>query len=164
MCNTFIDCLYWKRTVFECHSNQAIFYIMFVFGCKINTFCQNFKATTNISLLLFHDYFKFIQSYRILLTNCKHSSFSSLQFERRLNFIIISCIYFLVYFNKKSYLCNRNQTNSHRKIRKTIKKSSLTRGKTWEIKEEYSNLKDNAIWKKQFISPRCMGRVMTTSM
>ena len=49
-------------------------------------------------------------------------------------------------------------------IRKTIKKSSLTRGKTWEIKEEYSNLKDNAIWKKQFISPRCMGRAMTTSM
>ena len=164
MCNTFIDCLYWKRAIFECHSNQVILYIMFVFGCKINAFYQYFKVIKNISLLLFHDYFKFIQSYRILLTNCKHSSFSSLQFERRLNFIIISCIYFLVYSNKKSYLCNRNQTNSHRKIRKAIKKSSLTRGKTWEIKEEYSNLKDNAIWKKQFISPRCMGRAMTTSM
>ena len=71
MCNTFIDCLYWKRTFFECHSNQAILYIMFVFVCKINTFYQHFKAIKNISLLLFHDYFKFIQSYRILLTICK---------------------------------------------------------------------------------------------
>lgn len=130
MCNTFIDCLYWKRTIFECHSSQAILYIMFVFGCKINTFCQNFKAIINISLLLFRGYFKFIQSYRILLTNCKQSSFSSSQIERNLIFIIIFCIIFLVYFNKKSYLCNRNQTNSHRNIRKTIKKSSPTRGKT----------------------------------
>lgn len=71
MCNTFIDCLYWKRTIFECHSNQVILYNMFVFGCKINTFYQHFKAIKNISLLLFHDYSKFIQSYRILLTICK---------------------------------------------------------------------------------------------
>ncbi len=56
---------------FDCHSNQVILYIMFVFGCKINTFCQHFKAIKNISFLLFHDYFKFIQSYRILLTICK---------------------------------------------------------------------------------------------
>ena len=99
-------------------------------AAKLIHFVSILKQSKNISLLLFHDYFKFIQSYRILLTNCKHSSFSSLQFERRLNFIIISCIYFLVYSNKKSYLCNRNQTNSHRNIRKTIKKSSFARGKT----------------------------------
>ena len=32
---------------------------------------EHFKAIKNISLLLFHDYFKFIQSYRIPLTICK---------------------------------------------------------------------------------------------
>ena len=99
-------------------------------AAKLIHFVSILKQSKNISFLLFRDYFKFIQSYRILLTNCKHSSFSSLQFERRLKFIFISCMFFLVYSNKKSYLCNRNQTNSHRKIRKTIKKSSLTRGKT----------------------------------
>ena len=30
------------------------FYILFVFGCKINTFCQNFKDIKSISFLLFY--------------------------------------------------------------------------------------------------------------
>ena len=95
MCNTFIDCLYWKWTIFECHSNQAILYIMFVFGCKINTFYQHFKAIKNISLLLLHDYFIFIQSYRILLTICKAESVFVTQIVRKRKIIKISVFIFL---------------------------------------------------------------------
>ena len=47
---------------------------MFVFGCKINAFCQHFKENRNISFLLFIEYFKFIEAYPILLTICKAES------------------------------------------------------------------------------------------
>lgn len=55
---------------------------MVVFGCKINTFCQYFKAKSNISLLFFIEYFKFIRAYRILLTICKAESIFITQIVR----------------------------------------------------------------------------------
>ena len=56
--------------------------IMFVFGCKINTFCQHFKGKVNISFLLFIGYFNFIQAYPILLTICKAEGFFMMQIVR----------------------------------------------------------------------------------
>lgn len=119
-----------KRTFIGCHPNQAFFYTMFVFGCKINTFCQHFKKNKNISLSLFIEHFKFIEAYHILLTICKAESNFITQIVRLRKNNQDFCIYFLAYFNKSSYLCNRNQTNSHRNIRKTSKKSNLKRDKT----------------------------------
>ena len=55
---------------------------MFVFGCKINTFCQHFKEYKNILLLFFIEYFKFIRAYRILLTICKAESDFMIQIVR----------------------------------------------------------------------------------
>lgn len=68
---------------------------MFVFGCKINTFCQNFKANKNISLLLFIEYFKFIEAYHILLTICKAESIFITQIVRLRKIIKISVFIFL---------------------------------------------------------------------
>lgn len=119
-----------KRTFIGCHPNQAFFYTMFVFGCKINTFCQHFKKNKNISLSLFVEHFKFIEAYHILLTICKAESIFITQIVRLRKIIKISVFIFLAYLNKSSYLCNRNQTNSHRNIRKTSKKSNLKRDKT----------------------------------
>ena len=56
--------------------------IMFVFGCKINTFCQRFKEKANISFLLFIGYFNFIQAYPILLTICKAEGVFMIQIVR----------------------------------------------------------------------------------
>jgi len=61
---------------------KPFFYIIFVFGCKINTFCQHFKENKNISLLFFIEYFKFIRAYRILLTICKAESIFMMQIVR----------------------------------------------------------------------------------
>lgn len=91
---------------------------------------QHFKAIKNISLLLFHDYFKFIQSYRILLTNCKHSSFSSLQFEKRQILLLFPVYIFLSIPTKSRTFATEIKQIVIENIRKTIKKSSLTRGKT----------------------------------
>ena len=55
---------------------------MFVFDCKINTFCQHFKENTSISLLLFIKHFKFIEAYPILLTICKAESIFMVQIVR----------------------------------------------------------------------------------
>lgn len=55
---------------------------MFVFGCKINTFCQYFIENTNISFLLFIKHFKFIEAYHILLTICKAESNFMIQIVR----------------------------------------------------------------------------------
>ena len=55
---------------------------MFVFGRKINTFCQHFKENKTISLLLFIEYFKFIEAYHILLTICKAESIFMMQIVR----------------------------------------------------------------------------------
>lgn len=55
---------------------------MFVFGCKINTFCQNFIENINISLTLFIEHFKFIEAYHILLTICKAESNFMVQIVR----------------------------------------------------------------------------------
>lgn len=55
---------------------------MFVFGCKINTFCQYFKENKNISLLLFIEHFNFIEAYPILLTICKAESIFMIQIVR----------------------------------------------------------------------------------
>ena len=56
--------------------------IMFVFSCKINTFCQRFKEKANILFLLFIGYFNFIQAYPILLTICKAEGVFMIQIVR----------------------------------------------------------------------------------
>lgn len=74
---------------------KPFFYIMFVFGCKINTFCQHFKENKNISFLLFIEYFKFIKAYHILLTICKAESIFITQIVRLRKIIKISVFIFL---------------------------------------------------------------------
>lgn len=74
---------------------KPFFYTMFVFGCKINTFCQHFKKNKNISLLLFIEYFKFIEAYHILLTICKAESVFITQIVRLRKIIKISVFIFL---------------------------------------------------------------------
>ena len=74
---------------------KPFFYTMFVFGCKINTFCQYFKENKNISLLLFIEYFKFIEAYHILLTICKAESVFITQIVRLRKIIKISVFIFL---------------------------------------------------------------------
>ena len=68
---------------------------MFVFDCKIDTFCQHFKENTSILLLFFIEYFKFIRSYRILLTICKAESNFMIQIVRMRKIIKISAFIFL---------------------------------------------------------------------
>ena len=74
---------------------KPFFYTMFVFEYKINTFCQNFKENKNISLLLFIEYFKFIEAYHILLTICKAESVFITQIVRLRKIIKISVFIFL---------------------------------------------------------------------
>lgn len=74
---------------------KPFFYTMFVFGCKINTFCQHFKENKNISLLLFVEHFKFIEAYHILLTICKAESIFMTQIVRLRKIIKISVFIFL---------------------------------------------------------------------
>lgn len=74
---------------------KPFFYTMFVFECKINTFCQNFKENKDISLLLFIEYFKFIEAYHILLTICKAESIFITQIVRLRKIIKISVFIFL---------------------------------------------------------------------
>ena len=74
---------------------KPFFYIMFVFGCKINTFCQYFKEKASISLLLFVEHFKFIRAYHILLTICKAESIFITQIVRLRKIIKISVFIFL---------------------------------------------------------------------
>ena len=74
---------------------KSFFYIMFVFGCKINTFCQYFKEKTSISLLIFVKHFKFIRAYHILLTICKAESIFITQIVRLRKIIKISVFIFL---------------------------------------------------------------------
>ena len=74
---------------------KPFFYIMFVFGCKINTFCQYFKEKASISLLLFVKHFKFIKAYHILLTICKAESIFITQIVRLRKIIKISVFIFL---------------------------------------------------------------------
>lgn len=68
---------------------------MFVFGCKINTFCQYFKEKTSISLLIFVEHFKFIRAYHILLTICKAESIFMTQIVRLQKIIKNSVFIFL---------------------------------------------------------------------
>ena len=74
---------------------KPFFYTMFVFGCKINTFCQYFKENKNISLSLFVEHFKFIEAYHILLTICKAESIFMTQIVRLRKIIKISVFIFL---------------------------------------------------------------------
>lgn len=74
---------------------KPLLYITFVFGCKINTFCQHFEEKANISLLLFIEYFKFIEAYHILLTICKAESIFITQIVRLRKIIKISVFIFL---------------------------------------------------------------------
>lgn len=74
---------------------KPFFYIMFVFGCKINIFCQHFKGNKNISILLFVEHFKFIEAYHILLTICKAESIFMTQIVRKRKTIKISVFIFL---------------------------------------------------------------------
>ena len=74
---------------------KPFFYTMFVFGCKINTFCQHFKENKNISRLLFVEHFKFIEAYHILLTICKAESNFITQIVRLRKIIKISVFIFL---------------------------------------------------------------------
>lgn len=74
---------------------KPFFYTMFVFGCKINTFCQHFKENKNISLLLFVEHFKFIEAYHILLTICKAESIFITQIVRLRKIIKNSVFNFL---------------------------------------------------------------------
>lgn len=74
---------------------KPFFYTMFVFGCKINTFCQHFKENKNISLSLFVEHFKFIEAYHILLTICKAESIFMTQIVRLRKIIKFSVFIFL---------------------------------------------------------------------
>lgn len=74
---------------------KPFFYIMFVFGCKINTFCQYFKENKSVLFLLFIKHFKFIEAYRILLTICKAESIFMVQIVRKQKIIKISVFIFL---------------------------------------------------------------------
>lgn len=74
---------------------KPFFYTMFVFCCKINTFCQYFKENKNISLSLFVEHFKFIEAYHILLTICKAESIFMTQIVRLRKIIKISVFIFL---------------------------------------------------------------------
>lgn len=74
---------------------KPFFYIMFVFGCKINTFCQHFKENKSISFLLFIKHFKFIEAYPILLTICKAEDVFMIQIVRQRKIIEISVYIFL---------------------------------------------------------------------
>lgn len=74
---------------------KPFFYIMFVFGCKINTFCQHFEENTSISFLLFIKHFKFIEAYPILLTICKAEDVFMIQIVRQRKIIEISVYIFL---------------------------------------------------------------------
>ena len=74
---------------------KPFFYTMFIFGCKINTFCQHFKENKNISLSLFVEHFKFIEAYHILLTICKAESIFMTQIVRLRKIIKISVFIFL---------------------------------------------------------------------
>ena len=74
---------------------KPFFYTMFVFGCKINTFCQHFKANKSISFLFFVEHFKFIEAYPILLTICKAESIFMIQIVRQRKIIKISALIFL---------------------------------------------------------------------
>ena len=84
-----------KRTFIGVIKTKSFFYIMFVFGCKINTFCQYFKENTSISFLLFIEHFKFIKAYHILLTICKAKSIFITQIVRLRKIIKISVFIFL---------------------------------------------------------------------
>ena len=68
---------------------------MFVFDCKINTFCQYFKGNKSVLFLLFIKHFKFIEAYRILLTICKAESIFMAQIVRKRKIIKISVFIFL---------------------------------------------------------------------
>ena len=74
---------------------KSLFYIIFVFGCKINTFCQYFKENTSISFSLSVEHFKFIRAYHILLTICKAESIFITQIVRLRKIIKISVFIFL---------------------------------------------------------------------
>ena len=74
---------------------KPFFYTMFVFGCKINTFCQYFKENKSVLFLLFIKHFKFIEAYRILLTICKAESIFMVQIVRKQKIIKISVFIFL---------------------------------------------------------------------
>lgn len=83
---------------------KPFFYTMFVFEYKINTFCQNFKENKNISLLLFIEYFKFIEAYHILLTICKAESIFITQIVRLRKIIKISVfIFFHISTNRRTF-------------------------------------------------------------
>ena len=89
---------------------KPFFYIMFVFGCKINTFCQYSKEKANISLLLFIEYFKFIRAYRILLTICKAESIFITQIVRKRKIIKISVFIFLyISANRRTFATETKQ-------------------------------------------------------
>ena len=68
---------------------------MFVFDCKINTFCQYFKENTSVSFPLSIEHFKFIEAYHILLTICKAESIFITQIVRLRKIIKISVFIFL---------------------------------------------------------------------
>lgn len=74
---------------------KLFLYTMFVFGCKINTFCQHFKENKTISFLLLIKHFKFIEAYRILLTICKAESIFMAQIVRKRKITKISVFIFL---------------------------------------------------------------------
>lgn len=89
---------------------KHFFYTMFVFECKINTFCQNFKENKNISLLLFIEYFKFIEAYHILLTICKAESIFITQIVRLRKIIKISVFVFLhISTNRRTFATETKQ-------------------------------------------------------
>lgn len=89
---------------------KPFFYTMFVFEYKINTFCQNFKENKNISLLLFIEYFKFIEAYHILLTICKAESIFITQIVRLRKIIKISVFIFLhISTNRRTFAIETKQ-------------------------------------------------------
>ena len=109
---------------------KSFFYIMLVFGCKINTFCQYFKETANISFLLFIEYFKFIQAYPILLTICKAEGIFMIQIVRWRKVIKISVLIFLhISTNRRTFATEIKQIVIEI-FERLAKKSNLKRGKT----------------------------------
>ena len=110
---------------------KPFFYTMFVFGCKINTFCQHFKENKNISLSLFVEYFKFIEAYHILLTICKAESIFITQIVRLRKIIKISAFIFLhISTNRRTFATEIKQIVIE--IFEKIKKSQISK----EIRHE----------------------------
>ncbi len=70
MLYTSIGC-YTNAVSIDCRKNKQRNYSLFVFGCKINTFCQYSHYLANILFVQFRKHLRFNIKKSTLLTNCK---------------------------------------------------------------------------------------------